>query len=367
MFNLNNIVASIKNSQEKALLFSCLGITRGDWPLIEKLGGPDLFIESDLFLKKLEQKMVHEPIVGKFLTTLREGLDKFYEHDGFLIDTRDVPQLSTIKNLPLVFFGRFKQALLKQRPCIALVGSRMADHSALKITHHLSAQLADRGICVVSGGAAGIDFAAHEGAVSAGGSTIIVSGVACSFLKSDINPLLRGLGLENQCVLFPYGPTMPQGKYMFVERNRYVVALADAVVVVQGNSGSGTLHTARFAEELNIPLFAIPGALNNPLSFAPNSLLSQGKARALIDVQQLEELFSSTRHVAKKKVKETSPLPEKLSSALLNLLKDRGGLATMDELMLWSQRPYLSLQGELLEYEMEGLVVKQGAHYVLAQ
>lgn len=365
MLNSNNSVSAIKNNQERALLLSSLGITRDDWPLIEKLGGPDLFVKSDLFLKKLAQKKAHEPSLEKFLATMREGLDAFYEKDGFLIDTREIPQLGTIKNLPLVFFGRFQQALLKRRPCVALVGSRMADHIALKITHDLSAQLAERGICVVSGGAQGIDFAAHEGALSAGGSTIIVSGVACSFSKPDINPMLRALGLENQCVLFPYGPTQPQGKFMFVERNRYVAALADAVVVVQGNSGSGTLHTARFAQELNIPLFAIPGALNNPLSFAPNFLLSQGKARALIDIRQIEELFSEARPtISKKKVKEKPT--EKISSALLKLLKDRGGLATMDELMLWSQRSYLSLQGELLEYEMEGLVVKRGAHYVVA-
>ena len=371
MLDLKNIFTIINTDEEAALLLSCIGINWSDWPLIMKLGGPQEFLRCALVAAKLKQKISKEPLLLRLLSSLREGLDRFYEEKGFLLSPGTSNIFSQLKNAPVLFFGRFNRALLEEKPSVAIVGSRTADSEAVKLARALGAVLAKRGITIISGGATGIDFAAHEGAIGALGSTVIVSGVACSFEVSDIGGRLRALGLLNQCVLFPYGPTTPQGKFMFVERNKYVAALADAVVVVQGNQSSGTLHTARFAKELNVPLFALPGAINNPLSFVPNLLLSEGSARAVVDFDQFADSLvtkSAKPLKSQAKVEKSGSVfaSAELLPPLLKLIKDKGKQASMDELIVWSGRSYLSIQQDMLRFEMDGLIFKRGSQFVLA-
>ncbi len=370
MLSIDQILTSIENDEEAALILSYLGIKWADEPLIMKLGGFQKFLKSDLLLRKLEQKIASDSN-AKFLATLRESLDRFYKEKGFLLTPHGSLGFWQIKNAPLVLFGHFNRAVLHEKNSVAIVGSRKAGGEALKWTRDLSSILAKCGLNIISGGANGVDFAAHEGAISAGGSTLIVSGVACSLSISDINGPLRALGLEKHCVLFPYGPTTPQGKFMFVGRNQYVVALAKAVVVVQGDKASGTLHTARFAKELGVALFAIPGALSNPLSFAPNQLLEEGSARALVDFDQFAAALVTKspkplKSQAKVEKEELAIMNREPLPPLLKLLKDKGKQASMDELIIWSGRSYLSIQQDMLRFEMDGLVYKRGSQFVLA-
>ncbi|MCA9507157.1 MAG: DNA-processing protein DprA [Myxococcales bacterium] len=368
---LKNILSTLKNEHEKNLLLSAMGVVAEEWTLVEKLGGAEKFLESNIALQKLSEQLSKDKLLEKFIETLREQLDNFYSQSGFLLNARDLFKVHHIKNLPLVFMACFNQQVLMKRPRIAIVGARLADQDALKFTYKLANQCAQNNICVISGGALGVDSAAHEGALVVGGNTIVVSGATCSFKKLNINPMLKSFDANNQCVLFPYGPHLSQRKFMFVQRNRYVVALADAIVIVQGGAESGTLHTARFAKELGVKLFAIPGALTNQLSYVPNMLLSDGSAKALTNFEQLHEAvdqkLAKTTITRKRKTQVLSSHNNDALPELLELLKSHGGVATMDQLIHWSKRSFVSIQEEMLMFEMESLIKKQGHNYMLIE
>jgi DNA processing protein len=259
----------------------------------------------------------------------------------------------------LVFFGQLNKHLIEQNPMVAIVGSRQASKEAIAKTLSLSKALAQYGILIVSGGAFGIDQAAHEGALACGGSTIKVLGSPCLGNKMPNNPGL--------CVIFPYGPFTPQGKFMFVERNRYVVSLAKVVVIMEGKKGSGTLHTARFAKALNIPIYVLPGEESDPLSYVPNYLLAQQIAKPLTDFADLASEIGGLRPNIKqgsKCPKVQSVLPKNLPF-LLQLLHDHKNRLTLDEIIAITKMPLLELQKALLNFEIEGRIVREGAQFVL--
>jgi len=348
----------LKNDDEALMLLSAIGMNWADWPAISKLGGARVILNSP----HVERLISANQALAKPLDNLRSKLDSFYERAGFLLSPQSWSgsRLARVSKAPLVFWGRGQAHILKNLPMVAIVGSRKADNDGLKESFKLAQVLASHGISIVSGGALGVDSAAHQGSLAGGTYTVVVSGLACSWVHDERPAHIAGLASDRHCVLYPYGPTTPQGKFMFVERNRYVVALADAVVIVQGQEGSGTVHSARFAKSHNIPLFAIPGSRNNPLSLVPNQLIAAQQASAVVDFEQFARLLmTKTAKPHKKQAKNPVELPP-----ILQLIKEHKAL-TMGEISILSGQSLLALQQEMLEYEMEGLVLKQGPQFVL--
>lgn len=143
---------------------------------------------------------------------------------------------------------------------IAIVGSRYADRDALAFTHKLSSELALAGRVVVSGGADGVDAAAHEGCLAAGGSTVAV--LATGLLRAypaHRAPLFAEIAREGALVCESVNPSRV-GAWSFLRRNRLIAALADCVIVVQAPERSGALSTAGWANSLKRKLFAVPAA-----------------------------------------------------------------------------------------------------------
>lgn len=206
----------------------------------------------------------------------------------------------------------------------------------------------------------GIDSTAHRAAHK----TIVVSGLRCDFKKET-----RFLDRKNLAIIYPFGPFLPQGKYMFLERNRYVAALACAVVIVQGKRGSGTFHTANVAKSLGIPIFVVPGAVDDPLAFVPNHLLEMGEAKAMVDVAQFALSLVTNLNIAPKKTlmvpKKQEKNKEKTLPYLLQLINDHQNNMGFDELLAITKKSFADLQRELLDYEMAGRVVKRGSQFVL--
>ena len=159
---------------------------------------------------------------------------------------------------------------------VAIVGTRYADVDALRFTHDLSAELALAGCCVVSGGARGIDAAAHRGALSAGGKTVAV--LATGFDRaypSAHRELFSTIAARGALVTEAQDGWSPRPG-LFLARNRLIAALSPQVVVVQAPFRSGALSTAGHAKRLKRQLFAVPGAPWNPRSAGTNSLLGEG-------------------------------------------------------------------------------------------
>lgn len=141
---------------------------------------------------------------------------------------------------------------------VAIVGTRSPATEAEAFAFDLAADLARAGVVVVSGGAVGVDAAAHRGALSVGGRTwaVAANGRARCFPKEHA-ALFREIAIGPGAVLWPFEvPALPGN---FLRRNGVLVALSDAVVIVQAGAPSGSLNAASWGRKLGRPVWAIPG------------------------------------------------------------------------------------------------------------
>lgn len=166
-------------------------------------------------------------------------------------------------------------------PALAIVGARAASCAGCRRTQELAHAAARRGYLIVSGGALGIDAAAHQGALAAGASTFAVLGCGVDVVYPDRHATLFAEIAATGGLLSEFPPgTPPRGK-QFPSRNRIVAALAQAVLVVEAQLASGALVTARLAMAMGRPLLAVPG------SSGTDGLIAAGKARAVRDEAEL--------------------------------------------------------------------------------
>jgi DNA processing protein len=145
-------------------------------------------------------------------------------------------------------------------PAVAIVGSRAASAAAMSLARALGQRVAERGGVVISGGAIGVDTAAHVGALQGAGPTTVVLGTGVDIIYPERNAALFAAVVERGGALvsiFPMGTRPMRGT--FVQRNRIIAALSDLTVVVAAESTSGSLHTARDAIKLGRAIAAVPG------------------------------------------------------------------------------------------------------------
>ena len=183
--------------------------------------------------------------------------------------------LSEIDSPPPLLFARGDVSLLNL-PSVALIGSRHASASGLHIAHDMAAELSAYGVCIVSGFAAGIDTAAHQGCLHAQGKTIAVLGTGIDRVYPAANlDLAHQISATGLLVSeFPLG-TAPIS-HNFPRRNRIIAGLAQAIVVVEATLESGSLITARLGLEMNKEVMAVPGSIHSPHSKGCHALIKQG-------------------------------------------------------------------------------------------
>lgn len=177
-------------------------------------------------------------------------------------------------------------------PSVALVGSRDPSIYGTEATTHLAAELARRGYTVISGGAMGIDIAAHRAALTQQGSDLPTIAFMAGGLdrlypaqNSDALNMIVDRGLIMSEVSVGNTPT----RWRFLERNRLIAALARHTIVVEARWRSGALNTARHAMEIGRTLWAVPGQINSPNSVGTNRLLRDGLAQALTEAADILE------------------------------------------------------------------------------
>ena len=177
-------------------------------------------------------------------------------------------------------------------PSVALVGSRDPSIYGTEATTHLAAELARRGYTVISGGAMGIDIAAHRAALTQQGSDLPTIAFMAGGLdrlypaqNSDALNMIVDRGLIMSEVSVGNTPT----RWRFLERNRLIAALARHTIVVEARWRSGALNTARHAMEIGRTLWAVPGQINSPNSVGTNRLLRDGLAQTLTEATDILE------------------------------------------------------------------------------
>lgn len=162
---------------------------------------------------------------------------------------------------PAALYARGAMPDLDRTPAVAVVGTRHASRTGWREAYALSAGLAAGGMVVVSGGAVGIDAAAHSGAVSAGGTTIVVMACPLNEKYPRENESLRRQVVANGGLLLSEFPPDEPYRCEFPIRNRLMVGLSQAVCLAETPTRSGARITARLAREENREVFALPGAL----------------------------------------------------------------------------------------------------------
>lgn len=176
---------------------------------------------------------------------------------------------------PPILFVRGQAALL-HKPAVSIVGSRHATPQAIRIAKDFGQAISKNNIAVISGMATGIDTAAHEGALLHSGSTIAVWGTGIDRIYPPSNEHLARQIAENGAIVseFPLGTRPMAGN--FPRRNRLIAALSQATLVVEAALESGSLITARQANEMGREVMAIPSTIDNPHAKGCHKLIKEG-------------------------------------------------------------------------------------------
>ena len=201
-----------------------------------------------------------------------------------LIDPAYPPLLREIYDSPTGLY--FRGPLRPGDRCVAIVGTRHASLYGLEVARKFAMSLATRGWCVVSGLARGIDTAAHEGALAAGGPTAAVLGCGPDRVYPPENlPLFERIA-DSGCVISEFKFGTRASRTTFPMRNRVLAGMSRAIIVIETDVRGGSLITARFAGEQGRDVFAVPGRIDSKASRGCHQLIRDG-ATLLTSIDEL--------------------------------------------------------------------------------
>jgi len=268
------------------------------------------------------------------------------------------PLLREIYDPPIVLY--VKGALgAKDKNSVAIVGSRQTTHYGVEVARRFGYQLGYVGVTVVSGGARGIDTAAHQGALSAKGRTIAVLGTGINIVFPPDNVELFQRIAQTGAVVTQFPFNRKADKQTFPIRNRIVAGMTLGTLVVEAHLASGALITANFATEYGRQVFAVPGRIDSPRSKGCHELIKNGAklCESAEDIlSEFEYLFPATNRAPG--VNETGVLPALSLSdneqKVFDLLED--GELGVDDVIRRSGLPASAVSVTLLSLEMKRLV-----------
>lgn len=250
----------------------------------------------------------------------------------------------------------------KDKNAVAMVGSRQTTHYGIETARKLAYQLAYVGVTVVSGGARGIDTAAHQGAMAAKGRTVCVIGTGMGIVFPPENKDLFDRIAENGAVLTQFPFNRKGDKQSFAIRNRIVAGMTLGTVVVEADLHSGALITSNFATEYGRQVFAVPGRIDSPRSKGCHDLIKKGAklCESAEDIlSEFEYLFPSSNKPPSPGETGTLPaleLSENEQKVFDTLRTDDE--TSIDEVIRKSGLPSSAVSVALLSLEMKR-VVKQ--------
>lgn len=216
--------------------------------------------------------------------------------NAFFITNESIDWPTPLNDLPVSPIGLVcsgnREALGALEQSISIVGSRRPTNYGVTVAKKLAYEAAIFRVCVVSGGAYGIDTAAHMGALTAGGITISVLAAGVNNLYPPENQGLFKQISDSGLLLSESMPSERSAPYKFLVRNRLIAALTKATVVVEAEFVSGSIRTARDAAEIFRPVFAIPGEVTSPLSEGCHRLISERVADIATSLDEILEVIT---------------------------------------------------------------------------
>lgn len=259
----------------------------------------------------------------------------------------------------LYFLGGYRFA----DRCVAIVGSRRCTLYGQATAKKLAGELARLGFCIVSGLARGIDTAAHEAALEAGGRTAAILGCGLDIIYPPENyDLYQRIAAGGAVVSeFPYGRRAD--RQTFPIRNRVVAGLCEAVIVVETDTGGGAMITARFAADMGRTVFAVPGRIDQPSSRGCHQLIRDGATllTSVDDVLQDLNYLGGLRPQPLANAAGDVPEPEGLSEdeSLVFECFRGGGMLGPDTLSALTGRSAPEVSAALMMLELKKLVRKR--------
>jgi DNA processing protein len=306
---------------------------------------------------------VLEQLGGRLVTALDDEWPAL-AFTGFTgIDTQQRPQACAPVALWVTGPARLDEVAER---AAAIVGTRASTAYGEHVAGELAAGLAERYVAVVSGGAYGIDGAAHRAALAADGCTVAVmaGGVDVSY-PAGHTALLHRIA-EQGLIDTEYPPGLRPHRHRFLTRNRLVAALSGATVVVEAGARSGAANTAAWARALGRGVCAVPGPVTSSASVGCHALMRAG-ATVVTRADEVLEWVGDVGELAEEAERPVSRLDGLADNErrVYDAFPARAA-RTVDEIAVASGLPPTQVLGPLSMLEIAGLVVSQGGRWKLA-
>ena len=272
-----------------------------------------------------------------------------WEDDGY-------PRLlKEIDQPPPVLYVR-GEVLPEDEWAVAVVGTRRITGYGRQVTVDIGAALARSGLTVVSGLARGVDAAAHQSTLDAGGRTLAVLGSGVDRIYPPEHRRMAEQIITQGAVISDYPPGTPPEAANFPPRNRIISGLARAVIVVEAGKRSGALITATFAAEQGREVFAVPGNITAPQSKGTNYLVQQG-ARPLLEVRDVLETLDMAMVKEQRNARAILPT-DAIEAHIYSVLGQEP--VHVDEIRARANMPIEKVSAALVMMELKGMVRQVG-------
>ncbi len=239
---------------------------------------------------------------------------------------------------------------------LAIVGSRKMTDYGRRVIEKMVPVLVQAGVVIVSGFMYGVDQAAHEVCLDCGGETIAVLGWGIDRELSIDDEKLFGKFVKGKSLMMTeYYGKAPAEQYFFVQRNRIVVGLSDAVLVVEAAERSGTMTSVRWAKKMGKPVLCVPGQITSKVSEGANGLLKSGEATMVTEVEDILDVLNLKpgQMELKTQCKGYEPLH--------GWLENEG--MEVDRLAKLMKKPAAEVMAELTRLEILGQVEQRGGKF----
>lgn len=317
--------------------------------------------ETELIKAGLEPKIAQQVSELKRNINLElelEKLDSLQISVTTILDKNYPKLLKEIYSPPplLYYYGQMD---LNNDFTLAVVGSRKISSYGKAVTFQLVEDLTRSGFTIVSGLALGVDAAAHQATIKAGGKTIGVLGSGLSKIYPASNHhLAQEIVASGGTVLSEFPLNYPALKSNFPQRNRVISGLSLGTLITQAAEKSGALITASFALEQNREVFAVPGSIFDSGAMGPNNLIKAG-AKVVTSANDIIETFNLSQIKEFKQAKKLLPENE-TEKIILKLLADES--LEVDKLARLARLNISTLNSTLITMEMKGLIKNLGGN-----
>ncbi len=292
------------------------------------------FIEKQNTLYSLDKSYL-----GKTLLFMKENNVDYLEN--YTEET-----LSSKIKLPKYLFTMGNKDLLKKQK-IAIIGARKGTLYGKIFIDNLLERLKTKDIVTISGFAIGIDSYAHEVSLNNDIPTIAILGNGFAINYPARNKTLKERIINNGLFISQYAPFVKPYKHNFIQRNLLIAFFCDILIVVQGNKYSGTLSTLKWAQKLNKKIYALPGDINNKLSYTPNYAIHEG-AEIIYDIDKLD--FLEHAHTRK------HTLLSEEENIILSIVKETKDLNIVLKTAPFEKSEILSI---ITKLELKGIIKKE--------